>query len=88
MTILLNKINVLYILLSVLDDKFLQYSRNFILLDESGTVLVNSGDHLPEDVSASIVRSLMTVERELQDNLLHVRCNKLSFQESRLHTRL
>jgi hypothetical protein len=30
----------------------------------------------------------MTVERELQDNLLHVRCNKLSSQESRLHTRL
>ena len=68
-----NWINVAYILLSELLNEFLNDVFHLPLLEPLGTRHVGGRHSFPKDVGASVVGLLVSVERELQDDLPHVK---------------
>ena len=72
-----NRINITYILLSILSDEFLNDTIHLPLLEPLGTRHVGGRHGLPKDVGASVVGLLVPVECELQDDLPHVKCTAM-----------
>ena len=72
-----NRINIAYILLSILSDEFLNDTIHLPLLEPLGTRHVGGRHGLPKDVGASVVGLLVPVECELQDDLPHVKCTAM-----------
>ena len=72
-----NRINIAYILLSILSDEFLNDTLHLTLLEPLGTRHVGGRHSLPKDVGASVVGLLVSVECELQDDLPHVKCTAM-----------
>ena len=72
-----NRINITYILLSILSDEFLNDTLHLTLLEPLGTCHVGGCHSLPKDVGASVVGFLVSVECELQDDLPHVKCTAI-----------